>query len=69
MGKKSAMGKITNQPHEKNIHESPRKLMQQKQWIVNIKIDVKFKFGLGSSCSISLIESFYSLKIYARIEL
>jgi hypothetical protein len=23
--------KTTNQPHEKNIHESPRKLVQQKQ--------------------------------------
>lgn len=70
MGKKiSNGGKTTNQPHEKNIHESLGKLVQQKQWTVNIKIDVKFKFRLGSNCNISLIESFYSFKIYARIEL
>jgi hypothetical protein len=30
-GKNQQWRKITNEPHEKNIHESPRKLMQQKQ--------------------------------------
>jgi hypothetical protein len=68
-GKNQQWRKITNQPHEIFFYESPRKLVQQKQGTVNIKIDVKFKFRLGSSCYISLIESFYSFKIYARIEL
>jgi hypothetical protein len=67
--KKSAMEENHKSAPWKIIHESLGKLVQQKQWTVNIKIDVKFKFRLGSNCNISLIESFYSFKIYARIEL